>query len=70
MKISIQVKIENEQDQPIVEDIAQLVKAVTEDDLVGLSLSESKIVLKKLQTIIVENQAQQYTEANRSQANR
>ncbi|MFT5084475.1 MAG: hypothetical protein ACI9Y1_002530, partial [Lentisphaeria bacterium] len=29
MKISIQVKIENEQDQPIIEDIAQLVKGVT-----------------------------------------
>jgi hypothetical protein len=65
MKISIQVKIENEQDQPIIEDIAQLVKGVTEEYLIGLSLSESKIVLKKLQTIIVAKQAQQYTEANR-----
>lgn len=54
MKISIQVKIENEQGQPIIEDIVQLVKGVTEDDLVGLSLSESKVVLKELQTIIIE----------------
>ena len=65
MKISIQVKIDNEQDQPIVENIAQLDKGVTEEDLVGLSLSESKTVLKKLQTIIIEQQAQQYTEENR-----
>jgi hypothetical protein len=65
MKIFIQVKIDNEQGQPSVEDIVQLVKGITEDDLVGLSLSESKTVLKKLQEVIVEQQAQQYTEENR-----
>ncbi|MFT5082721.1 MAG: hypothetical protein ACI9Y1_000751, partial [Lentisphaeria bacterium] len=65
MKIPIQVKIENEQGQPIIEDIAQLVKGVTEEYLIGLSLSESKVVLKKLQTIIVAKQTQQYAEANR-----
>lgn len=65
MKISIQVIIDDEHGQTDLEEIVQLSKVMTEDALVGLSLEESKEVLKTLQSVIVQHQAHIYSETHR-----
>lgn len=65
MKIAIQITLDDEQGHTHIEDTVQLDKTITEGGLIGLSLSESKTVLKQLQKVIVEKQAQSYTEAHR-----
>ncbi|MFT4573018.1 MAG: hypothetical protein ACI85E_000212 [Marinomonas primoryensis] len=65
MKISIQVSINDEHGQTYLEEIAHFEKGILKDDLVGLSLVESKQVLNKLQTAIVQHQAHAYTRKHR-----
>jgi hypothetical protein len=65
MKISIQVMIEDENGQTHLDEIVQLEKTTTEDASVGLSVAESKTVLKTLQSVIVQRQAYLYSEAHR-----
>jgi hypothetical protein len=53
-------------DKPVIEqEIIQLSKSFRPDELIGLSLAESKRLLKTLQQQIVELQASQYIESQK-----
>ena len=60
MQIKIQVVIDDKHGETITEDILTLDKSSDGEGLVGLSLSESKRVLKQLQKTIVGQQADRY----------
>ncbi len=66
MRVNIQIVINNDQGQTHLEEIIQFDKGTGKEDLVGLSLAESKQLLKQLQTIIVQHQAEDYTRNHRS----
>jgi len=66
MKFKIQVVIDDEQGQTQIEEIIQLEKAHPEGYCAGLSLVESKKLLKILQEKIVLRQAQEYTNSHRA----
>ncbi len=60
MKFKLQLVIENEEGQTHLEDIIQLNKSHQPSYCLGLSLLESKELLKKLQQKIVVHQAEAY----------
>lgn len=64
MKFNIQVVIEDEQGEIKTEEVIQLEKPHDSVNAVGLTLSESKQLLKELQTTIVLQQAKNYTNSN------
>lgn len=65
MRFKIQVVVDDEHGETVTEDIFCLDKSSEGDGLAGLSLVESKRLLKKLQQVIIAQQTNQYTEANR-----
>jgi hypothetical protein len=65
MKFKIQILIEDEQGDIQIEDIFQLDKTNHSDDVIGLSLSESKQLLKTLQQRLVARQADIAANAHR-----
>jgi len=65
MHLKIQVVVEGHHGEILTEDIVTLDKSIDEESLVGLSLSESKLVLKQLQKTIVYQQADCYTQSHR-----
>ena len=64
MKFNIKVVIENEQGEIKREDVIQLNKPCDTVNVVGISLSESKQLLKELQKTIVLQQAEDFTNSN------
>ncbi len=60
MRFKIQMVIEDEQGQTKIQEIVGLEKSDETNDVVGLSLSESKDILTKLQKVIVVEQANNY----------
>ena len=65
MQFKIQVSIADEHGETITEDVIVLDKSGHPQSLVGLSLSESKQLLKRLQQIIIHKQANQYASSHR-----
>ena len=65
MRIKLQVVIDDEHGGSTVEDIIVLEKSPGSDQPIGLSLAESKQLLKQLQMHIVSHQALQYFLTNR-----
>ncbi|MCP4412038.1 MAG: ISKra4 family transposase [Gammaproteobacteria bacterium] len=65
MRLKIQVVIEDEGQQSTIEDIITIEKGISNVVDIGLSLRESKQVLKKLQQFIVQTQAQTFVETER-----
>jgi hypothetical protein len=65
MQFKIQVVVDEENGETITEELFALDKSCDGDGLVGLSLSESKRLLKKLQQVIVLQQTNQYTASHR-----
>jgi hypothetical protein len=61
MRFKIQVVIEDEQGITKIQEVLNLEKSNSSNDVVGLSLLESKEVLKKLQESIVLEQSESYT---------
>ncbi len=61
MRFKIQVVIENEQGITKIQELLNLEKSHYSNDVIGLSLMESKDVLKKLQESIVLEQSESYT---------
>ena len=65
MRIKLQIVIDNDDSDTTVEDIIVLEKPTGHEQRIGLSLAESKQVLKELQKHIVSRQALQYFQSNR-----
>ena len=65
MKFTLHVVIEDDEGHRELEDIITLEKFTGPSDLAGLSLEESKRVLHSLQTLIVRQQAADYTRTHR-----
>ncbi len=65
MQFKIQVVFDNEHGKVLTEEIIALDKSCDRGGLVGLSLSESKRLLKQLQQVIVIQQSRQYTASHR-----
>ena len=61
MNCKLQIVIEDEQGHTTVEEVVTFSKGTGKSDLVGLSLAESKLVLKQVQAIIVQHQADDYS---------
>ena len=61
MQFSIQMVIKDEQGETKTEDIIELDKSVDSLSGIGLSVKESKLLLKTLQKLIVCHQAEEYT---------
>jgi len=66
MKFKIQVLIEDEQGDIEIEDIVQLDKQYNPGNTIGLTLPESKQLLKALQKIIVTTQAKTYIDTHKN----
>ena len=66
MQFKIQVSLDDEQGEVIAEDIIVLDKSSDGEGFIGLSLSESKQLLKRLQHVIVTQQANLYTQTHRN----
>ncbi len=66
MQFKIQVIIDDEHGEVITEDIIVLDKSSEGEGLIGISLSESKQLLKRLQHVIVTQQANHYTQTHRN----
>lgn len=66
MKFKIQILIDDEQGPTQIEDIISLDKTNSHGYCAGLSLLESKQLLKTLQQTIVLRQAQEYTDSHRA----
>jgi hypothetical protein len=64
MQFKIQVVVDDEHGEAITEDIFTIDRSPDGDGLVGLSLVESKRLLKKLQQVIIAQQAGQYTKVH------
>ena len=65
MKVTIQIVVNDDQGQTYSEDLLEFHKGVNKEDLVGLSLTESKQLLKTLQATIIQHQVQAYAEMKR-----
>ncbi|AIL13663.1 hypothetical protein IM40_10960 (plasmid) [Candidatus Paracaedimonas acanthamoebae] len=64
MRFKIQVVIENEHQQEQIQNIVCLEKGSHQGHCAGLSLIESKYILKELQQRIILHQAEDYTNSN------
>ena len=64
MKFTLQLVVDDEQGKTWVEDIVQLAKAPCETSgyCIGLSLNDSKVLLKRLQQKIIHHEVQAYTD--------
>ena len=65
MQLTIQVKIDDGLGNAITEDVFSLENCAGDEGLVGLSLAESKRLLKRLQKLIIIRQMEAYTQAHR-----
>jgi len=65
MRFTIQIVIENENDSETIEEIVQLDKGFDDDSIVGMTLLESKELMKTLQTNIILQQAKKYAKFKR-----
>lgn len=65
MQLTIQVKIDDGGGNAITEGVFSLENCASDEGLIGLSLSESKRILKQLQNTIVGQQANRYTQVHR-----
>ncbi|MCZ6831216.1 MAG: ISKra4 family transposase [Gammaproteobacteria bacterium] len=65
MQFKLQVVVDDENGEVLTEDIIILEKSSDGGGLVGLSLAESKRLLKQLQEVMVSQQARQYTLSHR-----
>jgi len=65
MQFKIQMVIEDDDEQYTIEDLISFNKGISNVVDIGLSLDESKQVLKKLQQFIVQTQARSFIEKNR-----
>lgn len=65
MRFTIQLVIEDENGPETVNEIIQLDKGFDDNSMVGISLLESKQLLKKLQTEIIFQQAKKYTKSKK-----
>ncbi len=65
MRYKIQIVIDDEQGQTQIEDVLQLTKSAEHGYEVGLSLHESKTLLKALQETIILDQAKHYIQQHR-----
>jgi len=65
MQFNIQITIDDEKGNTTTEDVLFLDKSNAEDNLIGLSLSDSKQLLKRLQQIVVRRQANHYAQVHR-----
>jgi len=65
MKCTLQVVIEDEQGKIQTQNVTILNKGSDRGDFIGLSLAESKCVLKQLQEAIIQRQANEYTRNQR-----
>jgi hypothetical protein len=65
MQFKIQIVVDDMHGETITEELLTLDKSSDREGIVGLSLSESKRVLKQLQKTIVSLQADRYTQAHR-----
>jgi adenosylmethionine-8-amino-7-oxononanoate aminotransferase len=65
MRFKIEIVVDEENGETTTEELFTLEKSYDGDGLVGLSLSESKRLLKKLQQVIVLHQTSQYTASHR-----
>ena len=66
MQFKIQAIVDDEHGEVIAEDIIVLDKSSEGEGLIGISLSESKQLLKRLQHVIVSQQANHYTQTHRN----
>jgi hypothetical protein len=64
MQFTLQVVVENEQGETHTKDVITLEKHSNSLNNIGLSLSDSKTLLKNLQVIMVKDQAEYFTEAH------
>jgi len=65
MKCTLQVVIEDAQGQTLTQSVTVLNKGSEKGDFIGLSLAESKCVLKQLQEVIIQRQADEYSRNQR-----
>lgn len=65
MRFKIQIVVDDGHGETITEELLTLDKSSDGEGVIGLSLLESKQVLKQLQTTIVGQQANRYTQAHR-----
>ena len=65
MRFKLQIVVDDENGAILTEDIITLEKSTDGGGLVGLSLAESKRLLKQLQEVMVSQQARQYTLSHR-----
>jgi hypothetical protein len=65
MKIRLQVVIEDDQKHSQMQEVITLGKGTNKGDFVGLSLEDSKHILKQLQEVVVHRQADEYTKSQR-----
>jgi hypothetical protein len=65
MRFIIKLAIEDENGTETIEEIIHLDKGFDNKSMIGISLSESKQILKNLQSKIVLNQALKYVESRR-----
>ena len=65
MNCKLQLVIEDEQGRTTVEEVMAFSKGTGKLDLVGLSLVESKLVLKQVQSTIIQRQADGYSHTHR-----
>ncbi len=63
MQFKVQVVIEDDDQASIVEDIIQLDKSHPSADFIGLSLADSKQLLKRLQQVMITRQADAYAQS-------
>lgn len=61
MKFRLQVVIEDDQEHSQMQEVITLGKGANKGDFIGLSLLESKHILKRLQEVFVQRQADEYT---------
>jgi hypothetical protein len=66
MRFKIQVSIENGNEQTSIEDIVCLERTGNQNDFIGLSLQESKSILKELQKKLVLGQAGNYIQTRKN----
>jgi hypothetical protein len=65
MRFIIKLVIEDEHGTETSEEIVQISKGIHDQDMVGLSLQESKQILKKLQSKIISKQASKHIDSKR-----
>lgn len=66
MRFTIKLSFQDEDETETLEKIIHFDKGCTDTDFIGISLDESKQLLKKLQARIILQQAKQYTEFKRN----